>query len=202
MSSVENALNKFNKYQIALEQINCIDVGGTPKVYLQVNSRKALSWRRLLKNTLLKLLKEPAKPHKEIIVTENPLIAAIPNIQFFDKGFNASIIETSSDFEADFLVDKNIIPILNLFDLVVSFDTLEHISNPFIFCSNLVRIAKPGGYIYLQTVFSWEYHPSPQDYFRFSPEGLRECFAGSTAEILECGWDSEGVSVFAFLRKP
>ncbi|MBK1989591.1 methyltransferase domain-containing protein [Sphaerospermopsis aphanizomenoides BCCUSP55] len=192
----------FTKYQINLEHINCIDVGGTPKVYLEVNSNKVLSWRRRFKNKMLRLLRETVKLQKDVIVTENPLIKIIPNLQFFDRGFNASVIKTSSDFEADFLVDANIVPILDLFDLVVSFDTLEHISDPFTFCSNLVRIAKPGAYIYLQTVFSWEYHPSPQDYFRFSPEGLRECFTDSTGEILECDWETEGVSVFAFVRKP
>jgi hypothetical protein len=73
------------------------------------------------------------------------------------------------------------------------------VSDPFTFCRNLVRVAKPGGLIYLATVFSWEYHPSPQDYFRFSPEGLRQCFAGAGAEVLEADWDMPGVSVYICL---
>jgi hypothetical protein len=40
----------------------------------------------------------------------------------------------------------------------------------------MIFVAKPGGYIYVATVFEWPYHPSPEDYFRFIPAGLRELF--------------------------
>jgi hypothetical protein len=76
------------------------------------------------------------------------------------------------------------------------------VSDPFTFCRNLVRIAQPGGVIYLATVFSWEYHPSPQDYYRFSPEGLRECFARTEGEVLACGWDTPDISVYICVRRP
>ena len=124
-------------------------------------------------------------PTTQVIVSDNPLLTMIPNIQFFDRGFNADAIATASDVEGDFLLERDVLPLENQFDLVLSFDTLEHVSDPFTFCRNLVRVARPGGHIFLATVFAWEYHPSPEDYFRFSPTGLIESFANSGADVLE-----------------
>lgn len=104
----------------------------------------------------------------------------------------------------DFLDWEAIAPLAGRFDLVFCFDTLEHILNPFKFCEHLIYITRPGGYVYVATVLEWPYHPSPEDYFRFSPSGLRKCFIsplnclGREPVILECNWGSDGKGVFLF----
>jgi SAM-dependent methyltransferase len=75
------------------------------------------------------------------------------------------------------------------YDMVISFDTLEHTPNPFEVCSNIIKMIKPDGLVYLATVFSWKLH-GRQDYFRFSPDGLRVCFENKATEI-SCGWDED-----------
>jgi SAM-dependent methyltransferase len=203
LSTVEHALQTLQRFDVACTGIQAIDVGGTRQVWLVIPRRTPPSIRERLKRRLGRLLKiDVPVTNTETIVSDNPLLARVPGIRFFDRGFNADSIATASDIEGDFLLERDVAPMLDKFDLVLSFDTLEHVSDPATFCRNLIRIARPGGYIYLATVFSWEYHPSPQDYFRFSPEGLRQCFAGSDAELLDCGWEKEGVSVYSFLRKP
>ena len=201
-SAVEHALQTFRRYGLDLDTVKCIDVGGTRHVYLETEHVRQLTPHEKLKNDILHVLGEKTRVSKEVIVTQNPLIEKIRDLRFLDRGFNADAIETLSDIEADFLVEADVAPLTNTFDLVLSFDTLEHVSDPFTFCNNLLRVAKPEGYIYLQTVFKWDYHPSPKDYFRFSPDGLRECFSRSGGEMLECDWHEEEISVFAFLKKP
>ena len=118
-----------------------------------------------------------------------------------DHGFTGDLLNTDSDLRGDFLDDEFIGPLRDSFGVVLSFDTLEHVKDPFRFCRNLVAVASGGGLIYVQTVFSWPYHPSPQDYFRYSPEGLRVCFRDTHATVLDSGWIVDGVSTFVLLQK-
>lgn len=74
----------------------------------------------------------------------------------------------------------------NRYDLVISFDTIEHVRQPFIFCKSMVDAARPGGLVFLSTVFVWPYH-GEVDYFRFSPEGLRSCFADLPVKCIASG---------------
>lgn len=135
--------------------------------------------------------------------TQNPLLQLNQGITFLDKGFNAQIIGAKADQLVDFLEIASIEHLKGRFDMVFSFDTIEHIPNPFLFCEHLLFITKPGGYIYLSTVFEWAYHPSPEDYYRFSPKGLCELFLNpinkryQDFEGIWCGWGSDprGVSL-------
>jgi SAM-dependent methyltransferase len=202
LSAVEHALHTLRTFGVTYQGAKTMDVGGTRQVWLEVPRRTPLSAKEKMRTRLLDLLGATVTPAAtDVIVTETPLLTSVPGIQFFDRGFNAAAIDTVADIEGDFLLERDVAPLVNQFDIVFCFDTLEHVSDPFAFCRNLVRIARPGGHIYLATVFSWEYHPSPKDYFRFSPDGLRECFANAGGKILDCGWHKEGVSVYIFLQR-
>jgi hypothetical protein len=142
---------------------------------------------------------QPAPPVCD--VTRNPILDAFANVTLLDHGFTGDLLNTGSDLKGDFLSESFIRPLSESFDVVLSFDTLEHVEDPFRFCRHLVEIAAQRGHIYLQTVFNWEYHPSPQDYFRYSPEGLRVCFRDLPATVVEAGWIVQGVSTFVLLQK-
>ncbi len=94
----------------------------------------------------------------------------------------------------------------NRYDLVISFDTIEHVKQPFLFCKSMEQAAKPNGLIYLSTVFAWPYH-GRKDYFRFTADGLQSCFEELPVECLASGWDGDGsylkkqTGVFFFGRK-
>ena len=100
----------------------------------------------------------------------NPLLELHSNVTFLDN------TQETAHQVMDFLDYQAIVPHLWTYDRVFSFDTLEHCANPFLFADHLIAVTKPGGYIYVATVFNWHYHPNPEDYWRFSPAGLRECF--------------------------
>jgi SAM-dependent methyltransferase len=57
-------------------------------------------------------------------------------------------------------------------DTVVSFQVLEHLSEPAFFLSECFRILKPGGYIFLTVPFIWHLHEAPYDYYRFTRFGI------------------------------
>jgi hypothetical protein len=201
-AAVEHAVDLFHRYQIDTGSAVALEVGGTRRVWLETSHYVPSDAQEPdAGSRAAQLSPELQGPRPEVIVTDNPLLRILPHLKLLDYGFNADALGTSSDTQADFLDEASIARLADRYDLVLSFDTLEHVSDPFAFCHNLVRVARPGGSIYLATVFGWEYHPSPKDYWRFSPDGLRVCFAGTPARMLECNWHVFGVSVFAWLQK-
>lgn len=58
------------------------------------------------------------------------------------------------------------------FDSVICTQLLEHIADPFFTISEIARVLKPGGNLILSTPFLERYHPDPNDYWRFTRQGL------------------------------
>lgn len=160
-----------------------IDVGGTDTVWLRRDARR------------------------DAAIERNPLLEAVPGLRLLDRGFNEDSIGSTVDDRVDFLDPAVAARLENRFDLVFCFDTLEHVSNPFLFCEHLARIAKPGGFVYVSTLFRFVYHPSPEDYFRFSPVGLRQCFedpangARDEGSVVWSGWESDDHGVALLYQK-
>ena len=73
-------------------------------------------------------------------------------------------------------------------DLVYSNNCLEHVEDPPAAASNIVNLLKPGGICFIRAPFSYRFHPVPNDFWRFSPEGLKILF--QKLECLETGLDS------------
>jgi len=62
------------------------------------------------------------------------------------------------------------------YDNIFCFNVLEHVYNYPNLISESLRILKPGGKFIGATPFICDYHPSPNDYFRYSPEALVKMF--------------------------
>lgn len=62
------------------------------------------------------------------------------------------------------------------FSLIICCSVLEHVEKPWLMARNIVRLAKPGGRIYMSVPWVWRYHPYPDDYFRFSWRGIESLF--------------------------
>jgi SAM-dependent methyltransferase len=63
---------------------------------------------------------------------------------------------------------------------------LEHVRDPERVMSEIRRVLAPGGYLHLVTPFCHPFHAFPDDFRRFSIEGLRE-LAGPM-EVVAQGW--------------
>ncbi|MBN1128717.1 MAG: class I SAM-dependent methyltransferase [Chitinispirillaceae bacterium] len=62
----------------------------------------------------------------------------------------------------------------NQFDAIACNAILEHIDDPPKAIGELFRVLRPGGRIWVEVPLNQPYHPSPQDFWRVTPEGLRQ----------------------------
>ncbi len=86
---------------------------------------------------------------------------------------NSTLATSFLDYEADLNAE---LPFLNtsVFDTVLCTDVLEHIHNPELLFSEMVRILKPGGYLILMVPFLYWIHEVPYDYHRYSHFKLKQ----------------------------
>jgi SAM-dependent methyltransferase len=70
-------------------------------------------------------------------------------------------------------------------DIVLNIQVLEHVSEPFKILSELNRVLKPGGNLFLTAPQGWHEHQQPHDYFRFTRFSLAHILLGAGFESLE-----------------
>ena len=58
----------------------------------------------------------------------------------------------------------------------ICMDLLEHVSNPFIVGENITNSLRKGALLFVTAPFVWGTHNCPNDYFRFTAEGLKVIF--------------------------
>ncbi|HXV58422.1 MAG TPA: class I SAM-dependent methyltransferase [Gaiellaceae bacterium] len=69
----------------------------------------------------------------------------------------------------DYLCDIADLPMPDgTYDLVFCSQTLEHVENPQRVMSELARVTKPGGQVWLSAPLIYEEHNQPHDYFRYT----------------------------------
>ncbi len=79
------------------------------------------------------------------------------------------------DFTQDFhRVDEQLSG--SRFGTILCMSVMEHVSNIIPFANNLTAITAPGGMLFLSVPFVWRFHGYPSDYWRFSPEGVKQLF--------------------------
>jgi len=65
------------------------------------------------------------------------------------------------------------------FSLVYSSDVLEHLTTPWVFAAECARVLKVGGLAVHLAPWVWPTHATPNDFYRYSPEGLEQLFGAS-----------------------
>ncbi len=88
--------------------------------------------------------------------------------------------------EVDIVADAAHLPFAdNSIPAIVSESVFEHVAQPLTVVSEIVRILKPGGFVYISLPFIHPYHASPDDFNRWTISGLRHLF--EELEIVESG---------------
>lgn len=64
----------------------------------------------------------------------------------------------------------------NSFDVVLSYAVLEHVKQPFVAASEIIRVLKPGGILRVQVPFLQPLHGFPSHYFNMTQYGIRALF--------------------------
>jgi SAM-dependent methyltransferase len=91
--------------------------------------------------------------------------------------------------EVDIIALGNKMPFCDdAFDAVCSEQVLEHVHKPQEVIAEMIRVTKPGGLIYISVPFIYPYHPSPDDFSRWSIEGV-------TAMLWTCKVQESGVKM-------
>lgn len=62
------------------------------------------------------------------------------------------------------------------FDAVISTSTFEHVKYPWVAALEIAKVLKPGGYFFIQTHHTFVVHAYPNDYWRFTTDGLKALF--------------------------
>lgn len=95
--------------------------------------------------------------------------------------------DLSGEAGADYLLaaDGSVPAASESFDLILSTQVLEHVENPAAYLGECFRLLKPGGYAVITTHGMFEEHGSPQDFYRWTSEGLRRDLYGQGFEIVE-----------------
>lgn len=102
------------------------------------------------------------KPYKEVIESVTDTYIGLDHI---------NSIHGSTD--VDIMGNAIALPFCDAtFDSIVSFQVLEHISEPSQFLSEAHRTLKNDCYMLLTTPFIWGEHEQPYDYYRFTRYGL------------------------------
>ncbi len=88
--------------------------------------------------------------------------------------------------EVDIVADATLLPFKDgTVDAAVSESLFEHVPDAHLVAQEMVRIVKPGGYIYVSVPFMHPYHASPDDFNRWTISGLKYMF--KDLEIIEAG---------------
>jgi SAM-dependent methyltransferase len=72
------------------------------------------------------------------------------------------------------------------YDLLLSFQVLEHVRDLDRYFAEARRVLRPGGQMLLSTHGTWLYHPHPEDHRRWTREGLVAELSGRGFEVIEC----------------
>lgn len=71
------------------------------------------------------------------------------------------------------------------FDGIMCTEVIEHVTDPVRALSELARVCKPGGRLYITAPMSWGLHYEPHDYFRYTRYGLAMLLEKSGFRVVE-----------------
>jgi len=114
--------------------------------------------------------------HRDWVADDATLI-----LSDFEKGLDVDVVADLHSISENFRAEE--------FDFIFMCSVLEHVRRPWIAATELFKILKPGGEIFVQTHQAFPIHGFPEDYWRFTMEGLSLIFGDAGFEKLEPGYD-------------
>jgi SAM-dependent methyltransferase len=86
------------------------------------------------------------------------------------------------------------------FDIIYSSACFEHFAMPWLVATEIAKLLKVGGIVFVETHFSYSSHERPWNFFQFSDMGLRVLFSPALGfECIEAGMSNPMVGRFSSL---
>lgn len=84
------------------------------------------------------------------------------------------------------------------FDLIFSSAVFEHLAMPWIAANEIIKLLKPGGYVFIETHYCYGSHQRPWHFFQFSEQALKILFPDAHGiRCLEAGISNPLVARFS-----
>lgn len=84
------------------------------------------------------------------------------------------------------------------FDLILSSAVFEHFHMPWVVAHEIQKLLKVGGYVFVETHFSFSFHEKPWNFFQFSNMGLRALFNTALGfDLIDSGMSNPMNGVFS-----
>ena len=108
------------------------------------------------------------------------------NINFLNATHHTLDIsqDVSSTFCADICSTDDVEKIKGKYDVILLFEVLEHVSNPFKALQNLRTKISDDGFLYITTPFNFRIHGPLPDNWRFTVHGIKELLKQSSWEVI------------------
>lgn len=62
------------------------------------------------------------------------------------------------------------------YNTIVCCETLEHVNKPWVAAENIFKLMSPGALLFVSVPFKHGFHAYPNDYYRYTPSGLKVLF--------------------------
>jgi SAM-dependent methyltransferase len=78
----------------------------------------------------------------------------------------------------DIVASADAVPVIDAsFDTAIMTQVLEHVPNPADVLTEVHRLLRPGGLLFVSVPLAWELHELPHDYYRYTQRGLEVLLA-------------------------
>jgi SAM-dependent methyltransferase len=115
----------------------------------------------------------PAEPHSFAVMFPNTRIWGVD----IHPGPGVNVVADAHQLASTFLRGS--------IDVVMSSSVFEHLAAPWVVAAEINRVLRMGGVVYHNAPYAWPAHSEPNDFWRFSADGLRQLFGPATGfEIL------------------
>ena len=175
-------INDANSVFRASDYLGEQGYGGASSYSGSLDNRTGL--RRLYRRAIYKL--SETSPKREFSVSEaiDKILSSLPQAEILVIGSgdtairgNATYTDVAFGLNVQCIADAHDLPFLDRsFDACIAVAVLEHVADPYRCVQEIMRILRPGGYVYAETPFMQPVHMGAHDFTRFTHLGHRRLF--------------------------